>query len=129
LLVNPGWPSLRCVFPRVPVRPKPFNEDGNMPTRYEITMVDLDRAQDDGAIRSFREPMAGCIASERERDGSFTRMCPAAISQGGAMAIARSLNYPERLAGPVVLARYDPLAASLEGEQDTGSHGSPPARA
>ncbi len=125
MLVDPGWPSLRFVFPHAPVRPITVNGGMRMRGWYDILAPNLDRAQDEDGIRESRRLVSGLIAAEKARGFRSDRVFLAGFSQGGAMALATGLTLPERLAGLVVLSAYVPIADILDRERRPEANGLP----
>ncbi len=118
-LIQPGWPSLRFVFPHAPVRKVTIN--GGLPMRawYDIRDMDLsNRADAEGVAESIHQ-VELLIAREGERGIAPERIFLAGFSQGGAITLAAGARRQQPLAGLIALSTYLPLGnATLSGLSD-----------
>jgi phospholipase/carboxylesterase len=120
-LVAPQWPAVRFVFPHAPVQPVTINNGMAMRAWYDIYGFDLMAQQDEKGIRASIGHLDALIAREHERGIPSERILLAGFSQGGAIALAGGLRYPEKLAGIIALSTYLPLAASLATERSAAN--------
>jgi phospholipase/carboxylesterase len=95
-LVSPQWPAVRFVFPHAPVRPVTVNNGMAMRAWYDIYGFDLMAQQDEKGIRASIGHLDALIAREHERGIPSERILLAGFSQGGAIALAGGLRYPEK---------------------------------
>jgi len=116
-LVSPQWPAVRFVFPHAPVQPVTINNGMAMRAWYDIYGFDLVAQQDEKGMRASIQHLDALIAREHERGIPSERILLAGFSQGGAIALAGGLRYPEKLAGIIALSTYLPLAHSLGAER------------
>jgi phospholipase/carboxylesterase len=120
-LVSPQWPAVRFVFPHAPVQPVTINNGMAMRAWYDVYGFDLMAQQDEAGIRTSIKHLEALIAREQERGIPAERILLAGFSQGGAIALAGGLRYPQKLAGIVALSTYLPLAASLAAERSAAN--------
>lgn len=122
-LVESSWPTLRFVFPHAPTRPVAVN--GGMPMRawYDISDIDLAQREDEAGIRDSIARTAELIAREGARGIPADRVVLAGFSQGGAIALATALRYPEPLAGIIALSTYLPLRDKTAAETSAANRG------
>jgi phospholipase/carboxylesterase len=120
-LVSPQWPAVRFVFPHAPVQPVTINNGMAMRAWYDVYGFDLMAQQDEMGIRASIKHLEALIAREQERGIPAERILLAGFSQGGAIALAGGLRYPQKLAGIVALSTYLPLAASLAAERSAAN--------
>lgn len=114
----PSSPAVRFLFPHAPVRPVTIN--GGMPMRawYDFRSLEIGRGEDPGHIEASVQAVSNLIDGERERGIAAGHICLAGFSQGGVVALAAGLAYPERLAGVLALSCYLPAGALPEGPAD-----------
>ena len=103
-LVAPAWPALRFVFPHAPVRPVTINNGMSMRAWYDIAAFDLNARQDEAGMRASATEIGTLIAREHARGVPSERIVLAGFSQGGAIALAAGLRYPQALAGIIALS-------------------------
>jgi phospholipase/carboxylesterase len=120
-LVSPQWPALRFVFPHAPVRPVTINNGMAMRAWYDIHGFDLLARQDEAGMRQSITQVEALIAREQERGVPSERILLAGFSQGGAIALAAGLRYPQKLAGIIALSTYLPIAESLPAERSAAN--------
>jgi phospholipase/carboxylesterase len=120
-LVSPEWPAVRFVFPHAPVQPVTINNGMAMRAWYDIYGFDLMAQQDEKGIRASIGHLDALIVREHERGIPSERILLAGFSQGGAIALAGGLRYPEKLAGIIALSTYLPLAPSLAAERSVAN--------
>jgi phospholipase/carboxylesterase len=124
-LVSPQWPAVRFVFPHAPVQPVTINNGMAMRSWYDIYGFDLMAQQDEKGIRASIKHLEALIAREHERGIPSERILLAGFSQGGAIALAGGLRYPEKLAGIIALSTYLPLAPLLAAERSAANADTP----
>lgn len=113
----PGDPGVRFIFPHAPAIPVTCNGGYVMPAWYDIIALEIDsRRVDQAGIGRSRAAIGRLIARENQRGIPSHRIFVAGFSQGGAIAYATALTYPERLAGIIALSTYIPLPALLADE-------------
>jgi phospholipase/carboxylesterase len=111
--------GVRFVFPNAPVRPVTINNGYRMRAWYDVTHEDLEgrsRRADEQGMRASVAEIVKLIVRENGRGIATRSIVLAGFSQGGAIALAAALRYPERLAGVMALSTYLPLADSLPAE-------------
>lgn len=114
-----GKAGVRFVFPNAPVMPVTINNGYRMRAWYDVTADDLQggtRRADERGIRASQAAIELLIERELERCIAACKIVIAGFSQGGAIALATALRYPQRLAGVMALSTYLPLADSLADE-------------
>lgn len=100
--------ALRFVFPHAPVRPVTLN--GGMPMRawFDLYQLDRDARVDVEGVDAARREVYALIEREVERGIPTSRIAIAGFSQGGSLALAAALDYPEPLAGIIALSAWLP---------------------
>ena len=124
-LVRQGWPPLRFVFPHAPVRSITLNGGMRMRGWYDLFGLSLTAIEDEAGILASVAAIEALIARERSRGVESHRILLAGFSQGGAIALAVSLQHAERLAGIVALSTYLPIAARIESGRNGMQQGLP----
>jgi len=125
LLLWPGAPAIRFVFPHAPVRAVTINAGMRMRAWYDVTGFSSERDQDEAGIAESLEQVAALIRREQERGIAADRLVIAGFSQGGAIAIQLALRYPQRLAGLIALSCYLLHADRLPSEASSANRGLP----
>lgn len=118
--------GIRFVFPHAARRPITIHD--GMPTRgwYDIVEPDLTMAEDKKGIRASIEVAHALIERERDEHGiPPERVVLGGFSQGGAIALAAGLRYPERLGGIAALSAYLPMAVTLKDDISAANHDTP----
>lgn len=105
--------SVRFIFPHAPEMPVTINGGIRMPAWYDIKSLELGRTVDKDQLEASAEAVAALVAQEVERGVKPERIVIAGFSQGGAVAYALGLSYPERLAGILALSTYFATADSV----------------
>lgn len=106
--------AIRFIFPHAPSIPVTCNEGYVMPAWYDIISLEISsRLVDEAGILSSCQAIARLIARENQRGIPSHRIFIAGFSQGGAIAYATALTYPEKLAGVLALSTYLPLPGLL----------------
>lgn len=101
---------LRFIFPHAPPRPVTLNGGAVMPAWFDLypSRAHLDTA----GIAAARASVAALVDREIARGTPAARVVVAGFSQGGALALATGLGYPEALAGLVSLSAWLPASES-----------------
>ncbi|MCB9899261.1 MAG: alpha/beta hydrolase [Planctomycetes bacterium] len=105
-LLGVGELGVRFVFPHAPAIPVSINAGFVMPAWYDIRELDLRREPDLVGVRRSCAQVVALVERERERGVPAERIVLAGFSQGGAIALAAGLRFPERLAGLMALSTY-----------------------
>lgn len=116
----------RFLFPHAPQRPITIHD--GVPTRawFDIADADFTTVEDKKGIRQSIELAHALLARERDEYGvPSERIVLGGFSQGGAIALAAGLRYPERLGGLVALSAYLPMALTLKDDMDPANHDTP----
>ena len=93
---------------------------------YDIISLDIDSRQiDDAGILESRQAIRRLIARENRRGTACNRIFIAGFSQGGAIAYATALTYPEKLAGVIALSSYIPNPGMLIAEATEANKATP----
>jgi len=101
--------GVRFIFPHAPVIPVTCNGGYEMRAWYDIISLERsDRRADEAGIMASREAIGRLIVRENQRGMASDRIFLAGFSQGGAIAYASALTYPEKLAGVIALSTYIP---------------------
>lgn len=106
LLVWPGAPAIRFVFPHAPVRAVTINAGMQMRAWYDVLSINSERGHDEAGIAESLEQVASLVKREEDRGIAVNRVFLAGFSQGGAIAMQLALRYPQRLAGLIALSCY-----------------------
>lgn len=107
-------PPVRFIFPHAPVIPVTCNGGYEMRAWYDIvSLARDDRRVDEAGIVASVQAIGRLIAREKQRGMASARIFLAGFSQGGAVAYASALTYPEPLAGLIALSTYLPNAAHV----------------
>jgi len=106
LLLWPGAPAIRFVFPHAPMRAVTVNAGMRMRAWYDILDISSERGHDEAGITQSVGQVAALIQREQRRGISPGRTVLAGFSQGGAIALHLALRYPHRLAGLIALSCY-----------------------
>lgn len=109
-----GERAVRFIFPHAPAIPVTCNGGYVMPAWYDIVSLDSNsRSVDEAGIVRSLQAVAALIGRENQRGIPCGRVFVAGFSQGGAVAYATALTYPEKLAGVIALSTYIPLPGLL----------------
>lgn len=125
LLLWPGAPAMRFVFPHAPVRAVTVNAGMRMRAWYDILTIDSDRGHDAAGIDESLGQVAALIEREQRRGIAPNRVVLAGFSQGGAIALQLALRYPHRLAGLIVLSSYLLRADRIQAQAHAVNRGLP----
>ncbi len=122
----PDGHGVRFVFPHAPERPITIHE--GVPTRawFDIADADFTTVEDKQGIRASIEIAHALIDRERNEHGiAPENIVLAGFSQGGAIALAAGLRYPERLGGIVALSAYLPMAMTFKDDMSPANQDTP----
>jgi phospholipase/carboxylesterase len=117
--------GVRFVFPHAPQRPITINGGYVMRAWYDIEGLDGERRADEAGILDSATAIRRLIERENTRGVPCERIVLAGFSQGGAMAYAVGLSYPQRLAGIVALSAYIPAPTTLEASLSAANRSTP----
>lgn len=124
-LVDAGFPSLRFIFPRAPVRPVTLNNGYRMRAWYDIVGIDRRSAEDFAGIRASAEAIGTLVEREITAGIPAQRIAIAGFSQGGAMALHIATRSERRFAGVLALSCYLPLARQFATERSNANLATP----
>lgn len=109
--------GVRFIFPHAPMIPVTCNGGYVMRAWDDIISLDTDSRQIDGAgIMASRQAIRRLIEREVDRGVPAARVFIAGFSQGGAVAYATALTYPEQMGGVIALSTYIPNSDWLGAE-------------
>jgi phospholipase/carboxylesterase len=117
----PGDLPVRFVFPHAPVRPVTLNGGYPMRAWFDIASLDRNAAQDAEGIAASCRQVEALLAREVERGVAAGHIVLAGFSQGGAIALAMGLRYPERLAGVMGLSTFIPEGSRILAEKSAAN--------
>jgi phospholipase/carboxylesterase len=109
--------AVRFVFPHAPLRPVTVNAGYVMRAWYDIRSFTPEGRADAAGLAQSVERVNGYLRHEIERGVAASGIVLAGFSQGGAVALAAGLRFPERLAGILALSAYLPFAHTLAAER------------
>lgn len=114
---------VRFVFPHAPRRRVTLNAGMTMRAWYDI--VELNGFREDEA--GIREAVAWVHSwlDEERINYPKARLFLGGFSQGGALALASALRYPQPLAGIVALSAYLPIASKTSSERQVANQKTP----
>lgn len=106
--------GVKFVFPHAPERPVTLNMGMSMPAWYDIFALHRDSKQDKEGVWHAVNLVKQLVEYEHKTTGvPYEKIMIAGFSQGGAVALATGLTFPERLAGVLALSTYLPIAEDL----------------
>ncbi len=106
LLLWPGAPAIRFIFPHAPMRAVTINAGMKMRAWYDIRNIGSQFEHDEMDIAASVGQVTALIEREQRRGIEPGRVFLAGFSQGGAVALHVALRYPHRLAGVIALSCY-----------------------
>jgi phospholipase/carboxylesterase len=112
----PDAAAVRFVFPHAPLRPVTVNAGYVMRAWYDIKSFTSEGRADEAGLAESMGRVNRCVRHEIERGVAASRIVLAGFSQGGAVALAAGLRFPERLAGILALSAYLPFPQTLAAE-------------
>lgn len=113
--------AVRFVFPHAPLRPVTVNAGYVMRAWYDIRSFTPEGRADSEGLAVSVERMNGYLRTAIERGIPASRIVLAGFSQGGAVALAAGLRFPERLAGLLALSCYLPFPERLAAEKSAAA--------
>ena len=113
----PDTAAVRFVFPHAPLRPVTVNAGYVMRAWYDIRSFTPEGRADAAGLAQSVERVNGYLRHEIERGVAASRIVLAGFSQGGAVALAAGLRFPERLAGILAMSAYLPFPHTLAAER------------
>jgi phospholipase/carboxylesterase len=106
--------GVKFVFPHAPVQPVTLNMGMRMPAWYDIFGLHHDAKQDKEGVLNAVSLVNALVEREHELTGvPYEKIILAGFSQGGAVALATALHFPQRLGGVLALSTYLPIADEL----------------
>ena len=111
----------RFVFPHAPLRPVTVNAGYVMRAWYDIRSFTPEGRADLAGLAQSVGRINGCLRHEMARGVAASRIVLAGFSQGGAVALAAGLRFPERLAGILALSAYLPFPQTLATERSAAN--------
>lgn len=124
--INAGhWPAMAFVLPHAPHRPVTINGGYVMPAWYDITSLDRSALGEAPGLRDSIQDLHAEIRAFSTLGIPPERVFVVGFSQGGAVALAGGLRFPQRLAGIVGLSTYLPLLDSLPAELEAANKDTP----
>ncbi len=112
---------VRFVFPHAPIRPVTVNAGYAMRAWYDIRSFTPEGRADAAGLAQSVERVNGYLRHEIERGVAPSGIVLAGFSQGGAVALAAGLRFPEQLAGILALSTYLPFPESLAAERSAAN--------
>ncbi len=106
--------AVRFVFPHAPIRPVTLNGGYQMRAWFDIYGLDAGSPQDEIGIKQTQQLIDQLINKELALGIASKKIVLAGFSQGGAMALQCGLNFPQNLAGILVLSSFLMLTDKLE---------------
>lgn len=116
-----GLPSslaLRFVFPNAPSMPVSINQGYVMPAWYDIYAAEPGARIDCEGIERSTAYLQSLIRQEQENGVPAERIILAGFSQGGLIALAAALGYPQKLLGVMALSTYLPLEVAPQAQHE-----------
>lgn len=107
-LALPKALPVRFIFPHAPVIPVTINGGYPMPAWFDITALAPELKIDEEGFKAAIKAAHDLIRLEINKGIPSTRIILAGFSQGGAMALAAALTYPDALAGVIALSTFFP---------------------
>ena len=112
---------VRFVFPHAPSRPVTVNAGYVMRAWYDIRSFTPEGRADAAGLEQSVGRVYGCLRHESAHGIAASRIVLAGFSQGGAVALAAGLRFPERLAGILALSAYLPFPQALAAERSAAN--------
>ncbi|MFM6979235.1 MAG: alpha/beta hydrolase [Methylophilaceae bacterium] len=100
--------NTRFIFPHAPIRPVTLNHGYAMPAWFDIYGLGGNDKQDVDGMQLMAEEIHALIQNQLDDGIPSHRIVLAGFSQGGAMAAFCALQYPQPLAGLMMLSSYLP---------------------
>jgi phospholipase/carboxylesterase len=112
---------VRFVFPHAPLRPVTVNAGYVMRAWYDIRSFTPEGRADASGLAQSVGRVNGYLRHELARGVAASRIVLAGFSQGGAVALAAGLRFPEPLAGILALSTYLPFPQTLTAERSVAN--------
>jgi len=112
---------VRFVFPHAPLRPVTVNAGYVMRAWYDIRSFTPEGRADASGLAQSVGRVSGYLRHEIARGVAASRIVLAGFSQGGAVALAAGLRFPEPLAGILALSSYLPFPQTLTAERSVAN--------
>jgi phospholipase/carboxylesterase len=112
---------VRFVFPHAPLRPVTVNAGYVMRAWYDIRSFTPEGRADASGLAQSVGRVNGYLRQEIARGVAASRIVLAGFSQGGAVALAAGLRFPEPLAGILALSTYLPFPQTLTAERSVAN--------
>jgi phospholipase/carboxylesterase len=112
---------VRFVFPHAPLRPVTVNAGYVMRAWYDIRSFTPEGRADASGLAQSVGRVNGYLRHEIARGVAASRIVLAGFSQGGAVALAAGLRFPEPLAGILALSSYLPFPQTLTAERSVAN--------
>ena len=112
---------VRFVFPHAPLRPVTVNAGYVMRAWYDIRSFTPEGRADASGLAQSVGRVNGYLRHEIARGVAASRIVLAGFSQGGAVALAAGLRFPEPLAGILALSTYLPFPQALTAERSVAN--------
>jgi len=112
---------VRFVFPHAPLRPVTVNAGYVMRAWYDIRSFTPEGRADASGLAQSVGRVNGYLRHEIARGVAASRIVLAGFSQGGAVALAAGLRFPEPLAGILALSTYLPFPQTLTAERSVAN--------
>jgi lysophospholipase II len=114
-------PYIKFVLPTAPSRRVTLNGGMSMPAWYDIIGLDERSNESCEGIDQSVQTLHDILTTEHTEHGlSYSRMCLAGFSQGGALSLYTGLQFsPAPLAGVIVMSGYLPHASGFTVTQPT----------
>ncbi len=117
----PDDAAVRFVFPHAPLRPVTVNAGYVMRAWYDIRSFTPEGRADAAGLAQSVGRVNGYLRHEIAHGVPASRIVLAGFSQGGAVALAAGLRFPERLAGILALSAYLPFPHTLAAERSVAN--------
>ena len=105
-MLHRSLPHIKFVLPNAPTSPVTLNGGFAMPSWYDITSLDERASQPCAGIEESRDAINALIEAEMAAGIPPSRIVVGGFSQGGAMSLFAGLQYPQTLAGVLVMSGY-----------------------
>ena len=112
---------VRFVFPHAPLRPVTVNAGYVMRAWYDIRSFTPEGRADASGLAQSVGRVNGYLRHEIARGVAASRIVLAGFSQGGAVALAAGLRFPDPLAGILALSTYLPFPQTLAAERSVAN--------
>ena len=112
---------VRFVFPHAPLRPVTVNAGYVMRAWYDIRSFTPEGRADASGLAQSVGRVNGYLRDQIAHGVAASRIVLAGFSQGGAVALAAGLRFPEPLAGILALSTYLPFPQTLTAERSVAN--------